>query len=280
MAVPSARCAVRSGPSCWVTTPAGSRTRSAPPARPIPNAKLCYNDYNIDNASAAKTQGVLNMVRDFKARGVPIDCVGLQTHFTGGSSYPSNYRQTLQNFAAAGVDVQITELDITNANAQAYANVVNDCYAVSRCNGITVWGIRDPDSWRSGESPLLFDAGGQKKAAYTSVLNALNTGPPSSPPPTTPPPSTPPPTTPPPSTPPPTTPPPTTTPPPGNGTCTRGLPAGQLVAGWLPGRGHRRQLRRDHHQQLDGHARTREWTVHQQPLERRQHRHHRNHPGA
>src|SRR4029434_5419447 len=121
-----------------------------------------------------KTQGVLNMVRDFKSRGVPIDCVGLQTHFTGGSSYPSNYRQTLQNFAAAGVDVQITELDITNANAQAYANVVNDCYAVSRCNGITVWGIRDPDSWRSGESPLLFDGGGNKKAAYTSVLNALN----------------------------------------------------------------------------------------------------------
>jgi endo-1,4-beta-xylanase len=148
-----------------------------------PNAKLCYNDYNIDNATAAKTQGVLNMVRDFKSRGVPIDCVGLQSHFTGGSSYPSNYRQTLQNFAAAGVDVQITELDITNANAQAYANVVNDCYAVSRCNGITVWGIRDSDSWRSGESPLLFDGGGNKKAAYTSVLNALNAG--ATPPPTT-----------------------------------------------------------------------------------------------
>ena len=153
-----------------------------------PNAKLCYNDYNIDNATAAKTQGVLNMVRDFKSRGVPIDCVGLQSHFTGGSSYPSNYRQTLQNFAAAGVDVQITELDITNANAQAYANVVNDCYAVSRCNGITVWGIRDSDSWRSGESPLLFDGGGNKKAAYTSVLNALNAGatqPPTTAPPTT-----------------------------------------------------------------------------------------------
>ena len=41
------------------------------------------------------------MVQDFKARGVPIDCVGLQAHFTGGSSYPSNFRTTLQNFAAA-----------------------------------------------------------------------------------------------------------------------------------------------------------------------------------
>src|SRR5262245_37896870 len=28
-------------------------------------AKLCYNDYNIDDANAAKTRAVLNMVRDF-----------------------------------------------------------------------------------------------------------------------------------------------------------------------------------------------------------------------
>jgi len=138
------------------------------------SAKLCYNDYNIDVWTAAKTQGVANMIRDFKSRGVPIDCVGLQSHFTGGSSYPSSYRTTLQNFAALGVDVQITELDITNANATAYANVANDCLAVPRCNGITAWGVRDPDSWRSGESPLLFDGNGNKKAAYTSTLNAIN----------------------------------------------------------------------------------------------------------
>ena len=146
-------------------------------------AKLCYNDYNIDDWNAAKTQAVAAMIRDFKNRGVPIDCVGLQSHFTGGSSYPGNYRSTLSNFAALGVDVHITELDITNANATAYGNVVNDCYAVSRCAGITVWGVRDSDSWRSGESPLLFDGSGNKKAAYTSVLNALNAGtqPPGSP---------------------------------------------------------------------------------------------------
>src|SRR5512142_1653814 len=34
-----------------------------------PAAKLCYNDYNIDIWSWAKTQGVYNMVRDMKARG-------------------------------------------------------------------------------------------------------------------------------------------------------------------------------------------------------------------
>ncbi|MFF5263461.1 endo-1,4-beta-xylanase [Actinomadura viridis] len=151
--------------------------RSADPA-----AKLCYNDYNIENWTWAKTQAVYNMVRDFKQRGVPIDCVGFQSHFNSGSPYNSNFRTTLQSFAALGVDVAITELDIQGASATTYANVTNDCLAVSRCLGITVWGVRDTDSWRAEQTPLLFDGNGNKKAAYTSVLNALNGGT-SSPPP-------------------------------------------------------------------------------------------------
>jgi endo-1,4-beta-xylanase len=141
--------------------------RSADPA-----AKLCYNDYNIENWSDAKTQGVYRLVRDFKARGVPIDCVGLQAHFgTGGP--PAGFQTTLSNFAALGVDVQITELDIAQASPTAYANTVRACMNVARCTGITVWGIRDSDSWRASENPLLFDRGGNKKSAYNAVLTTL-----------------------------------------------------------------------------------------------------------
>ncbi|GAA0246857.1 hypothetical protein GCM10010492_53060 [Saccharothrix mutabilis subsp. mutabilis] len=142
-----------------------------------PDAKLCYNDYNTDNWSHAKTQAVYRMVQDFKSRGVPIDCVGFQAHFNSGNPVPSNYHTTLQNFANLGVDVQITELDIEGSGstqAQQYQGVVQACLAVSRCTGITVWGIRDSDSWRASGTPLLFDSSGNKKAAYTSVLNALN----------------------------------------------------------------------------------------------------------
>ncbi|MDG4820575.1 non-reducing end alpha-L-arabinofuranosidase family hydrolase [Asanoa sp. WMMD1127] len=155
-----------------------------------PNAKLCYNDYNTDNWTWAKTQAVYTMVRDFKQRGVPIDCVGFQSHFNANSPYNSNYRTTLSSFAALGVDVQITELDIEGSGttqANTYRSVVNDCLAVSRCNGITVWGVRDCDSWRSGGTPLLFECNGTKKAAYTATLDALNSaGPGPSPTPTTP----------------------------------------------------------------------------------------------
>ena len=139
-----------------------------------PGAKLCYNDYNTDGINA-KSTGVYNMVKDFKARGVPIDCVGFQSHL-GTEPSPSDYQANLQRFADLGVDVQITELDIQQGGNQAniYAGVTKACLAVARCTGITVWGVRDTDSWRTGDNPLLFDGSGNKKAAYTSVLNALN----------------------------------------------------------------------------------------------------------
>ncbi|GAB2493841.1 hypothetical protein GCM10027063_36690 [Promicromonospora xylanilytica] len=144
-----------------------------------PNAKLCYNDYNTDNWSHAKTQAVYNMVRDFKARGVPIDCVGFQGHFNSGNPVPNNYHETLGNFAALGVDVQITELDIAGSGtsqAEQYRGIVQACLAVARCTGISVWGVRDSDSWRASDTPLLFDGNGNKKAAYNYTLDALNAG--------------------------------------------------------------------------------------------------------
>ncbi|MGN9891796.1 endo-1,4-beta-xylanase [Micromonospora sp. L31] len=165
-----------------------------------PTAKLCYNDYNTDGQNA-KSNAVYAMVQDFKARGVPIDCVGFQSHFNSASPVPADYQANLQRFANLGVDVQITELDIEgsgSAQADNYARVVRACLAVSRCTGITVWGIRDTDSWRASGTPLLFDGSGNKKPAYTATLDALNAGGPTTPPTTTPPPTTPPPSTPPP----------------------------------------------------------------------------------
>jgi endo-1,4-beta-xylanase len=168
-----------------------------------PGAKLCYNDYNTDGVNA-KSTGVYTMVKDFKARGVPIDCVGFQSHINSASPVTADYQANLQRFADLGVDVQITELDIAgsgSSQAATYGKVVQSCLAVTRCTGITVWGIRDSDSWRASDTPLLFDNTGGKKAAYEATLAGLNVGQPSATPsrtptlwpdptqPTTPPPS-------------------------------------------------------------------------------------------
>jgi len=142
-----------------------------------PSAKLCYNDYNTDGVNA-KSTGIYNMVRDFKSRGVPIDCVGFQSHLASNSNL-SSYQANLQRFADLGVDVQITELDVGgsgSAQANVYRQVTQACMAVSRCTGITVWGVTDKYSWRSGDTPLLFDGNYGKKQAYTAVLDALNGG--------------------------------------------------------------------------------------------------------
>ncbi len=151
-----------------------------------PNAKLCYNDYSTDGINA-KSTAILNMVKDFKARGVPIDCVGFQAHLIVGQ-VPSDFQANLQRFADAGVDVNITELDIrmptppSSANLQQQANdykkVIQACLAVSRCTSITTWGITDKYSWVPDTFPgqgaaLLFDENYGKKPAYDAALEAL-----------------------------------------------------------------------------------------------------------
>ncbi|KAJ8955365.1 hypothetical protein NQ318_003462 [Aromia moschata] len=141
-----------------------------------PNAKLYINDYNIEGVNA-KSTGLYNLVQELKTQGVPIDGVGFQAHFTAGS-VPTDLQTNLQRFADLGVDVAITELDIGGAGQEAqqatdYATVIQDCLAVSRCVGVTIWGIMDKYSWRASTNPLPFDDNGNAKAAATAIEGAL-----------------------------------------------------------------------------------------------------------
>jgi endo-1,4-beta-xylanase len=151
-----------------------------------PNAKLCINDYNIE-ADNAKSDGLYNLVSSLLAQGVPIDCVGFQSHLIL-DQIPSTFRANLQRFADLGLEVNITELDIRmtmpsdsaklQRQATQYASVVSTCLAISRCGGVTVWGIGDGDSWVPDVFPgegaaLLWNESYQKKPAYNATLTAL-----------------------------------------------------------------------------------------------------------
>lgn len=75
-----------------------------------PNAHLIYNDYNTE--TPVKRDFIVNMVKNFKKQGVPIQGVGMQEHLGLNDPNPEEIEKTIVALAEAGVRVHITELDI------------------------------------------------------------------------------------------------------------------------------------------------------------------------
>lgn len=155
-----------------------------------PRAKLYYNDF-LTEISAAKFEAVLALVIDLKARGVPIDGVGFQTHAFYGVGCTGCVATLAAQFArvdAAGLDIAITELDaglpqpttpaLLQQQADFYGGVVAACRSVRRCRTIVAWGFTDRYSWIPAFIPgqddaLPFDRDYQPKPAYFAIQRAL-----------------------------------------------------------------------------------------------------------
>ncbi|MCC3654207.1 endo-1,4-beta-xylanase [Streptomyces sp. S07_1.15] len=126
--------------------------------RADPDAKLFINDYNTDGLGP-KSDATYRLVKKLLAEGVPIHGVGVQGHLVLGQQ-PEDMKANLQRFADLGLDVVVTELDIRMElpvtrkkllrQAVEYKAVTDACTAVARCEGITVWGFSDADSWVPG----------------------------------------------------------------------------------------------------------------------------------
>jgi endo-1,4-beta-xylanase len=75
-----------------------------------PDAQLYYNDFNAWRPE--KRDGIVRMVKMLQAAGIRIDGIGIQGHW--GLDYPStaDIEAAIAAYAALGVKVMITELDV------------------------------------------------------------------------------------------------------------------------------------------------------------------------
>jgi endo-1,4-beta-xylanase len=149
--------------------------------------KLYYNDYN----EQFKTNYIVKLAQslvDDKGRSL-IDGIGCQGHLYTQDSI-DKYIETLKAFSSLGLDVQITELDVSlgtwqnilkateenlKAQGQYYYELVNRIITENKAgntciSAITFWGFADNLSWRNNRSPLLFDSSLNPKYAYYGAI--------------------------------------------------------------------------------------------------------------
>ena len=165
-----------------------------------PNAQLFYNDYNTENA--VKREKIYQLLKSLKEKGVPVNGVGLQGHWSLYEPTASVLEESITKFASLGLKVQITELDVsvyakqherskepykgkaeyTADMEQKQAEHYKMLFEIFRkhkdvITGITFWNLSDKYSWLDNfpvqgrkDFPLLFDQNHQPKKAYWEVV--------------------------------------------------------------------------------------------------------------
>lgn len=73
-------------------------------------AKLIYNDYGM--TSPGRRDAVVAMVKDFQARGIRIDGIGMQGHWSMSTPTIAEIEESILAFASTGLPIHITELDV------------------------------------------------------------------------------------------------------------------------------------------------------------------------
>ncbi|WP_341720738.1 endo-1,4-beta-xylanase [Micromonospora sp. FIMYZ51] len=141
---------------------------------------LFINDYNTEQSG--KQARYLALVQRLLARGVPVDGVGHQFHVSLATPV-SALEAALEAFADLPVTQAVTELDVTTGTPVTQAKLIDqgyyyrDAFRIFRAYAddlfaVTVWGLTDGRSWRSGNgAPLLFDDNLRAKPAYHGAVD-------------------------------------------------------------------------------------------------------------
>lgn len=161
------------------------------------SVKLFYNDFNT-YYNSDKVVELINYINEGEANKICAG-IGMQSHLDYGVPSVSFYADTIQKFADAGFEIQITELDVTINNlygryndegetdeqqAEYFGELMKAIIAKKKKGAnitcLTLWGLYDEVSWRGGAQsggnshPLLFDTGlNDAKPSYYAFMNAI-----------------------------------------------------------------------------------------------------------
>ena len=166
-----------------------------------PNAKLYYNDYNTERPE--KRERLYKLLKSLKDKGVPIDGVGLQAHWSLQEPTEQELVTAIEKYSSLGLKIQFTELDISiypweknrrakrpgesdeftpelEAEQMAKYKMVFDVFRRYKdvITNVTFWNISDRRTWLDSypvpgrkNYPLLFDTQLKPKKAYWEVIN-------------------------------------------------------------------------------------------------------------
>jgi endo-1,4-beta-xylanase len=165
----------------------------------LPTAQLVYNDYmSWESGNSAHRAGVLKLLAGFRARNVPVDALGVQSHLRinspAASREEASWRQFLDQVVAMGYALIITEFDIDDvglpadiptrdAGVAAYGRAYLDLmFSYPQLRDVLAWGMVDPYSWLqtfsprndgAAKRPNPYDSSYQPKALYQSISDAF-----------------------------------------------------------------------------------------------------------
>ena len=158
-----------------------------------PSAQLVYNDYMSWEAGHEQHRsGVLRLLEGFKARGVPIDALGVQSHIGSGNADDSvgfdtaqetEWRRFLDEVTGMGLKLAVTEFDVHDKNLPADP-VIRDREVAAlgrryldlmleypQTSTVMTWGMNDRQSWLQGRWPRA-DGLAKRPTPYDANLRA------------------------------------------------------------------------------------------------------------
>ena len=155
-----------------------------------PDATLILNDFQNEQYNDA-SNAMYDYIKGAKARGVPIDGIGMQMHIDG--THPPTKDEVISNmkrFGELGVKVYVTEFDVNmhdmpvddakkdELEGKIYYEMMRACIESKVCPSFSILGITDAETWYtymglSNARPLPFDKNYQPKPAYYKLREAL-----------------------------------------------------------------------------------------------------------